>query len=289
MPYLNKHQRYGLLLTASVLLFATGANRAYGQKKTYLNSAMEPVKKKYATYYQVKERKGDHIEVNVFGQHSDRLVEKYRVRTQGDEVKHGPYETYFKDGSIQTKGQFQDGKKTGTWIDYTKQGNLRSRYTERNDTVYYLQYWNDAGDSCLHNGTGVAQVHAYERNETIEFRDSIMYARYYIRAETGDTVYTSCAQLTEPVGGVKNLFANTKTVYPQLAKDAGIQGTVYLEVIVNATGSITDIHILRGIGGGCDQAAIDAITNSSVGWIPGEHEGRKVTSSIMLPMRFILL
>ena len=45
-------------------------------------------------------------------------------------------------------------------------------------------------------------------------------------------------------------FLRENIKYPQMARESGIQGTVYVTFVVEPSGNITNIKILRGIGGG---------------------------------------
>ncbi len=75
--------------------------------------------------------------------------------------------------------------------------------------------------------------------------------------------------------------------YPQEAQDTGIQGTVYVSFIVEADGSITDAKVLRGIGGGCDEEALEVVENMP-DWEPGKKDGEPVRTQFNMPMRFTL-
>ena len=44
--------------------------------------------------------------------------------------------------------------------------------------------------------------------------------------------------------------------YPEVAQKAGIEGLVTVSFIVNKEGEVSNIEILRGIGGGCDEEVI---------------------------------
>ena len=47
--------------------------------------------------------------------------------------------------------------------------------------------------------------------------------------------------------------------YPELARKAGIEGTVYIKILVDKQGMVRDAILLRGIGGGLDEAALEAV------------------------------
>lgn len=84
---------------------------------------------------------------------------------------------------------------------------------------------------------------------------------------------------------MKYLQQNLK--YPQMARESGIQGTVYVTFVVEKDGSITDVRILRGIGGGCDEEAA-RVVKAMPRWNPGKQRGQSVRVQFNLPIRFVL-
>lgn len=86
-------------------------------------------------------------------------------------------------------------------------------------------------------------------------------------------------------GRIKYLSENIQ--YPQMAKESGIQGTVYITFVVERDGSVTDVRILRGIGGGCDEEAIRVVKNMPR-WAPGKQRGKPVRVQYNLPIKFQL-
>ena len=83
----------------------------------------------------------------------------------------------------------------------------------------------------------------------------------------------------------KYLAENIK--YPQMAKESGIQGRVFVTFVVERNGSVTDVRVLRGIGGGCDEEAI-RVVQSMPQWTPGKQRGKSVRVQYNLPVKFTL-
>ena len=90
-------------------------------------------------------------------------------------------------------------------------------------------------------------------------------------------------------GGVdarmKYLRENLK--YPKMAIESGIQGTVYLKFVVEKDGSITNVKVLRGIGGGCDEEAMRVVKNMPK-WNPAKQRGKPVRVQFNMPIKFVL-
>jgi periplasmic protein TonB len=75
--------------------------------------------------------------------------------------------------------------------------------------------------------------------------------------------------------------------YPEEAKELGIQGRVFVTFVVEVDGSITDIKVVRGIGGGCDEEAM-RVVKSMPKWTPGKQRGVPVRVQFNLPIKFTL-
>jgi periplasmic protein TonB len=82
-------------------------------------------------------------------------------------------------------------------------------------------------------------------------------------------------------------FLQENIKYPQMARESGIQGTVYATFVVEIDGSVTDVRILRGIGGGCDEEAVRVI-QAMPRWNPGMQRGKPVRVQFTMPIRFTL-
>jgi protein TonB len=82
-------------------------------------------------------------------------------------------------------------------------------------------------------------------------------------------------------------FLQENIKYPEEAKELGIQGKVFVTFVVEVDGSITDVRVLRGIGGGCDEEAI-RVVRSMPKWVPGKQRGVPVRVQFNLPIKFTL-
>jgi len=75
--------------------------------------------------------------------------------------------------------------------------------------------------------------------------------------------------------------------YPRMAKESGISGRVFVTFVVEKDGSVTDVQVLRGIGGGCDEEAVRVI-ESMPKWKPGKQRGKPVRVQYRMPIKFTL-
>ena len=91
-----------------------------------------------------------------------------------------------------------------------------------------------------------------------------------------------------PGGEAKLMEYVAKNVkYPQIARETGVQGRVYVNFVVEPDGSVSNVSVLRGIGGGCDEEAM-RVVKSMPKWKPGKQRGKAVRVSYMLPVNFKL-
>jgi protein TonB len=91
-----------------------------------------------------------------------------------------------------------------------------------------------------------------------------------------------------PGGDVARIqFLQENIKYPQMARESGIQGTVYVTFVVERDGRVTDVKVLRGIGGGCDEEAIRVI-KAMPKWNPGKQRGKPVRVQFNMPIKFTL-
>lgn len=104
-----------------------------------------------------------------------------------------------------------------------------------------------------------------------------------------EKIFTIVEQMPSFPGGetamMKYLANNIK--YPPIAKDAGIEGTVYVTFVVDENGKVRDVKVLRSIGGGTDEEAIRVVQNMPT-WSPGKQRGKAVKVQYNLPIRFTL-
>ncbi len=104
-----------------------------------------------------------------------------------------------------------------------------------------------------------------------------------------DVIFTVVEDQPSFPGGeearMKYLIDNLR--YPQMAREAGIQGTVFVTFVVERDGSVTDVRVLRGIGGGCDEEAVRVVRNMPR-WEPGRQRGQPVRVQFNMPIRFVL-
>jgi len=102
-------------------------------------------------------------------------------------------------------------------------------------------------------------------------------------------VFTIVEEMPSYPGGDAKMYEylGKNIKYPQIARESGIQGRVFVNFVVEPDGSVSNVKVLRGIGGGCDEEAI-RVVKSMPKWKAGKQRGKAVRVSYTLPVVFKL-
>ena len=125
-----------------------------------------------------------------------------------------------------------------------------------------------------------------EQNEVIEE----YVAPEVVEEEVSETeIFQIVEEMPSFPGGEGKLmeYVAKNIKYPQIARETGIQGRVFVGFVVEPDGSISNVKLLRGIGGGCDEEAI-RVVKSLPRWKPGKNQGKAVRVSYQIPVFFKL-
>ncbi len=78
-----------------------------------------------------------------------------------------------------------------------------------------------------------------------------------------------------------------RPVYPEIAQEAGIEGTVYIQFFIDAKGNVTEAWVQKGIPNtGLNEAALSAVKKSK--WKPAQQRDKKVGVWQTVPVKFVL-
>lgn len=91
-------------------------------------------------------------------------------------------------------------------------------------------------------------------------------------------------------GGDQNDFTKwvfSQIVYPEIAKENGVQGRVMLTFTVNTDGSVSDVKVLRSVDSSLDKEAVRVVSNSPK-WTPGKQRDKPVKVKFTFPVIFQL-
>ena len=107
-----------------------------------------------------------------------------------------------------------------------------------------------------------------------------------IEEEKADQIFDVVETQPNPPGGMSgwNKYLSDNLKYPTQARRMGVEGTVIVVFVINTDGTIQDVEVLRGIGGGCDEEAVKIVKNAPK-WEPGKQRGKPVRTRMRLPIR----
>lgn len=207
----------------------------------------------------------------------------------------------YKNGATKSIGNYSNGDRTGEWLGFFDDGT--KNYIEHyNDTGAFHGTYVDYGTERLLYDTGVYEngnktgewkyyfnsgkpsgVVIYEKGEPVS-------ATYW--NENGKIVNQKKQKVNQnpmfPGGESKIYIFLMKNInYPLEARDRNIQGRVYVSFVIEKTGEITDVNILKGIHPSLDDEAIRVIENMPE-WEPGIDQNRIVRVRFSLPIVFKL-
>lgn len=75
--------------------------------------------------------------------------------------------------------------------------------------------------------------------------------------------------------------------YPEIAKENGLSGKVFVQFVINQKGEVQDVKIARGVDPALDKEAIRVVQNLPK-WKPGSQRGKPVKVSYTVPINFQL-
>jgi len=95
-----------------------------------------------------------------------------------------------------------------------------------------------------------------------------------------ETYYVAVEEMPEAFGGIQAI--ESKVNYPATAKQKGIQGTVFVLAFIDENGVVRKTLLTKGIGSGCDEAAMNAVFRTR--FKAGRQSGRPVKVQMQIPV-----
>lgn len=108
--------------------------------------------------------------------------------------------------------------------------------------------------------------------------------------KSDNDVFLVVEENASPIGGMTALYEaiNRELKFPEQAVKMGVEGKVFVEIIIEPDGSTSSHRPLKGIGAGCDEEAVRAIKAINVKWNPGKQRGVAVRQKFVIPITFSL-
>ena len=128
-----------------------------------------------------------------------------------------------------------------------------------------------------------------DKNADVTIDEPVGTSDAKVTEEDPNKIFTSVEKNPEFPGGLDGFYKYLgKSIrYPAVARENGTQGRVILQFVVEKDGALTDIHVVRGIGDGCDDEAV-RVLKASPHWAPGIQNGRPVRCAYTVPIAFTL-
>lgn len=149
-----------------------------------------------------------------------------------------------------------------------------------------LEYLVKREQATLENNIPVTNNPRYseELNEDLEYYEDVQTDEQTVYPIPESDIIPVVEQDPELIGGMEALQRSIR--YPETAREAGIEGRVFVQFVVDENGNVLDPVVTRGIGGGCDETALEAVRNAK--FKPGKQQGLAVKVQYSLAITFRL-
>ena len=252
--------RYGFSLIC-VLIFGS----LLGQEITYYDMYENKVDSEdRAFYYRIrkepkKRQSTGLIKVQEFYVMNKQLKKDANYLVIAPDLLTGDYEEYFITGQVKARGKYDKGNKKAGFETYHYNGQLASLLSQDERKLYITSY----------NHTG-------ELIDKELFFDNVVYTKVEVNPKF--------------LGGQDNFrdFLYENLTYPATASSKKVEGSVYVQFVVDYDGSLSDIEVIKGIGAGCDEEALRVIEMTDKMWTPGKQEDKIVKTKMVVPITFRL-
>ncbi len=130
-----------------------------------------------------------------------------------------------------------------------------------------------------------------DKNQGVEIKEYVQAAEIVEDSVVEDVIPFAIVE-DKPTFQGKDANAFTKwvydnIVYPEIAKENGVQGRVTLQFEIGKDGSVTNVKVLRGVDSSLDKEAV-RVVSSSPKWEPGRQRGQAVKVKYNFPVTFQL-
>lgn len=102
--------------------------------------------------------------------------------------------------------------------------------------------------------------------------------------DENEIIFEVVEEMPSPIGGLKAI--QEKVHYTEIARRAGVEGTVYIEASIDKKGNIIDAFVKKGLGAGLDEEALNAVQATK--FTPGKQRGKPVNVKMVIPIKFVL-
>lgn len=207
------------------------------------------------------------------------IKEVFYVLKSDPEIRHGSYKMTFKDKTI-IEGYFINGLRDSLWSLYNEHGKLKmcgnySADKRIGSWKFYDKFKN------------LEQEIDYT-NQTVLFYKT-KFSQYPFKIiDRSDTLVSILERPPLYVGGSSRVdeFISEEIVIPLHKSTDKVEGTVFVEFIIDSDGRTSSYHVLKGISTSCNQEALKVVQALPNEWLPGVLNGHNVSVFYTIPVIF---
>ncbi len=218
---------------------------------------------------------------------------------------HGKYQSWYANGQREVSTWYKLGEHSQYMNIWNEDGVLVYSATVRSGIACDDEVVRDENGTKLARGTSqyTEQIKKYappgfhsfeEHGYTLPVVRIVTFNRYNrgIAKSTPESNVESCKSAAQPQfpGGdsAYHAFFHGNLVYPQMEKEAGIQGTTYVEFIVKSDGTISDIVVTKVLSPNISKEVLRVVTMMPK-WIPAKKNGKSVDQKCVIGFRYEIL
>ncbi len=205
-------------------------------------------------------------------------------------VHEGASYWYYKNGNLKAIKNYTGGKLDGWLRNYYETGIIKSEIHVKNGVL-------DGISSFYYKNGGLKETRIYSGGQLIK-QSFVEYDSTYvappinkmsvmnkIESPAGEKEFLCDAEICpEPIGGMKAI--QSILVYPKHAKLYGLEGDVLVAATIDKKGNVVNAKVVKGIGLGCDEAALDAVRKTK--FIPAQDHGKLIEAEVSFKVKFRL-
>jgi TonB family protein len=279
-----------VVLTSTLLILIVNVLSAQDTLTIYYKKNDKPTRKiNKSEYYRKVINTGDRYYFQEFLTESDKLVQESEIKSWEPLIEHGKT-TYFDKLSEQpiASGYYQNGTMSGKWVYKTTRG-----YDTTNYSIAKIKYSSKPNLSNQETFLIVEKMPFFDYGSDLKKKREILDKKISRLNESGNIQnnHEKYMNLQKQIIQINkqafDRYKGNSLYYPLRAKREEIQGTVYLQFVVDKTGKIVETEILEGVDKDLDKEAVRLI-NSMENWTVGIQKGKSVRVAMTVGVKFEL-
>lgn len=208
-----------------------------------------------------------------------------------NDVLEGTSYWYYENGNIKASKTYTNGKLNGIWREFYESGLVK-------EEILIKDGIRDGLSQVYYDNGGLKEVRSYDMGvltKLVQVGYDSLYVAPVEAYQYGNTqnnikknhdlfICEGADICPKPVGGMPEIITNLK--YPEHAMLYGLEGYVTVVAKIDKEGNAKEVNVLRGLGLGCDEAAIEAVKNTQ--FLPGQINEIAVESNVLFKIPFVL-